>query len=84
MDIDRAFVDLRRAPPDQIEQLRAREHAARLFEQIFEQPKIGGAKANVTVAAPDAPGQPIEVEIAGVKSLGDPFRPGAPEERVDV
>src|SRR3984957_4833258 len=54
VNIDGAFVDLDRAPPHQIEQLRSREHAPRLFEEIFQQPKIGRAEANVPIAAPDA------------------------------
>jgi hypothetical protein len=82
--IDRAFVDLYRAAPHEIEQLRPREHAARSFEQIFEQPKINRSEANVAVAAPDAPGQSIEVKITGVKSLCDPLRSAAPEQGADA
>ena len=82
MHIDRAFVDLGRAPPHQIEQLRPREHPARLFDQTFQQPKIGGREANVSIAAPNAPGQSIEIEISDVKSFGDPLRPAASKQRV--
>src|SRR5271155_5029800 len=39
--VDRAFVDLCRSPPYQVEQLGAREHPARRFEQIFQQPEVG-------------------------------------------
>ena len=54
VDVDGALVDLRRLPPNRIEQLGAREHPAGLFEQIFEQPKIGRAEADVALAAPGA------------------------------
>ena len=37
MNVDRALVDLRGLPPDAVEQLRAREDAARLFQKIFEE-----------------------------------------------
>src|SRR5208282_4319729 len=40
VDVDGALVDLRRLPPNRIEQLGAREHPARLFEQIFEEPEL--------------------------------------------
>ena len=81
MHIHRAFVDLGRPPPDKVEQLRPREHPARLLEQIFEQPKIGRPEAYVAIAAPNASGEPIQIEVSGVESLGDPFRPAAPEQR---
>src|ERR1700729_3384861 len=41
MDVDRAFVDLRRLAPHAVQQLRAREHPAGLLQKIFEQPKLG-------------------------------------------
>src|SRR5271154_1890630 len=68
VDIDGAFVDLGRAPPHQIEQLCSREHSPRLFQETFQQPKISRAEANVSIAAPDAPGQSIQIEITDVKS----------------
>ena len=71
MDVDRALVDLRRLPPDAIEQLRAREHPARLFEQIFEQAELGRAEMDVARAAPHPPGFAIEVEVAGIEAIGD-------------
>src|SRR5579863_8798662 len=80
MHIDRAFVDLRRSTPDKVEQLPAREHPARLLEQIFEQPKIRRPQADVAIAAADAPGQPIQIEVSGAEPFGDPFRPAAPEQ----
>ena len=53
-----------RTPPHQIEQLRSREHPARLFDQTFQQPKIGRTEANFAIAAPNAPGQSIEIEVS--------------------
>ena len=52
------------------------------FRAEFEQPKIGRPEADVAIAAPNAPGQSIEIEVSDVESLGDPFRPAASEQRV--
>src|ERR1700677_4532698 len=41
VDVDRALVDLRRLPPHAVQELRAREHTARLLQEIFEQPELG-------------------------------------------
>src|SRR3984885_6732809 len=82
MHVDRAFVDLRRSPPDKVEQLRSGENAAWLLKQMFEQAKIGEPKANVALATPDAPGEPVQIEVSNVESFSDPFRTAAPEQRV--
>src|SRR5580692_7398679 len=37
MDVDRAFVDLRRLAPHPVQELRAREHPPRLLQEIFQQ-----------------------------------------------
>jgi hypothetical protein len=36
---------------------------------------------NVANAALDPPRLPVEIEIAGIETLGDPLRPAAPEAR---
>ena len=79
MHVDRAFIDFRRPPPNQIEQLGAREHPARPFEQIFQQPEVGRPEVNEAIAAPNEPGDPIQIEVAGIKALGDAFRSAAPQ-----
>jgi hypothetical protein len=69
-------------PPDKVEQLRPREHPARLLEQIFEQPKIGRPEADFAIPTADAPGKPVQIEVSDVQPFGDPFRPTASEQRV--
>ena len=64
MHVDRALVDFRRKPPDAVEQLRAREHAAGLLHQMFEQAKFGRPQMHVARAAMNAPVLPVEFEIA--------------------
>src|SRR5271165_3288602 len=54
MHVDRALVDFGRLSPDAVEQLGAREHAAGLLEQVFEQAKLGGSKMDVARAAAHA------------------------------
>jgi hypothetical protein len=61
VNVDRPFVDLRRPPPHKVEQLRAREHAARPFEQIFQQLEVGLPEVNEAVAAPHEPRDPVEI-----------------------
>ena len=81
MNVDRALVDLRCLPPHPVEQLRAREHPPRLLQQIFEQPKLGRPKMDVAHAAPHPPRLPVEIEIAGIETLGDPLRTAAAQKR---
>jgi hypothetical protein len=57
--VDCAFVDLGRASPHQIEELRSREHPPRLFEQMFEHLKLGRAEVDVAIAVPNASAQSI-------------------------
>src|ERR1700722_19716998 len=54
MDVDRAFVDLRRLAPYAVQELGAREHPAGLLQEIFEQPKFGRTEMDVAHAAPNA------------------------------
>src|SRR5580704_5136694 len=75
MDVDRAFVDLRRLAPHAVEELRAREHPARLLQKIFAQPELGRAEVDVANPAPHPPRLPVEIEIAGIETLGDPLGP---------
>ena len=51
---------------------------------MFEQLKVDRSEANVPVAAANAPGLSIEIEVTGVKSFCDPFRPAAAEQSVDA
>src|ERR1700722_19576987 len=81
VDVDRAFVDLRRLPPHAIQQLRAREHPAGLLQEIFEQPELGRAEMDVARAAPHPPRLPVEIEIARIETLGDPLWPAAAQKR---
>jgi hypothetical protein len=73
VDIDRVFVDLRRLAPHAVEQLRAREHPARLLQEIFEQPELGRAEVDVANAPPHPPRLPVKIEIARTETLGDPL-----------
>src|SRR6185437_15129624 len=81
MHVHRAFVDLRRMSPHGVEQLRARKHPAGLFQKIFEQPEFRRTEVDLARAAADPPPLPVEIEIAGVETLGDPLGPAAPEQR---
>src|SRR5271163_1921991 len=83
VNVDGAFVDLRRLPPNRIEQLGAREHPAGLFEQIFEEPELRRAEVDVARAAANPPGLPIKIEIAGKKAFGNPLRPASSQKRPD-
>jgi hypothetical protein len=56
-------------PPDKVEQLRPREHPARLLEQIFEQPKIGRPEADFAIPTADAPGEPAQIEVTSRGSV---------------
>src|SRR4029077_11882354 len=47
MDVDRAFVDLRRLAPHAVQELRAREHPAGLLQEIFEEPELGRTEVDV-------------------------------------
>jgi GcrA cell cycle regulator len=81
VNVYRALIDLRRLPPHAVEQLRAREHPARLFEQVFEQPELGRTKVDVARAPPNAPRLSIQVEVSGKEALSDPLRSAAPKQR---
>src|SRR4029077_18625675 len=64
MDVDSAFVDVDVAAPDAVEQLLAREHAAGIFHQEFEQAEFRGAKRNVAAGAGDPLLLTIELDVA--------------------
>ncbi len=81
MDVDRALVDFRRRAPDEIEQLRAREDAAGLLEQEFEQPELGGPEMNVAARAAHTARLAVEVDVARLQAIGDALGPGAPQQR---
>ena len=76
MDVDRALVDFGRHAPDAVEQLRAREDPAGLFQQIFEQAELGRPEMDVARAAAHAARLAVEVEVAGGQLLGDRARAG--------
>ena len=84
MDVNCAVVDFGVLAPYAVEQLRAREYAARLFHQKFQQAEQRRTKMDVTLATPHSAGFAIEVEIAGVKAVGDAFGTAAAQQRVDT
>src|SRR5690606_38067242 len=62
--VDRALLDLAVRPPHRIEQLAAREHAARMLHEELEQAILGRADPQRSTAALDPVGYRIEPQIA--------------------
>src|SRR5207302_628370 len=63
MNVDGAGVDFRIVSPDRVEQPLAREHPARVFEEMLEQPKLGRAKRHLLAAAANAMGGHVHFDV---------------------
>src|ERR1700756_1320461 len=83
MAVDRAIVDLRGVTPDAVEQLGARKHASRLFQQILQQTELGRSEIELAFAAPDPKRFAIKLGVAGVEASGDPLGATTAQERAD-
>src|SRR3984957_3574654 len=77
MDVDGAFVDIDVAAPDAVEQLLAREHAAGILHQEFEQAELGGAEWDVASGAGDALLLAVELDFGCGEHPGGAFGLGA-------
>src|SRR5260370_41379961 len=64
VDVDGALVDIDVAAPDAVEQLLAREHAAGMFEEEFQQAIFGRAEIDLAAGAGDAALFTLEFAIA--------------------
>ena len=81
MDVDGALVDIDVAAPDAVEQLLAREHAARALHQEFQQAIFGRPEIDGAAVARDALLFAIEFDVADVEHSGDPLGVGAAQQR---
>src|SRR5271165_7518933 len=84
MNVDRALVDLRGLPPDAVEQLRAREYTARLLQKIFEKTELRRTEMDIAGAPPHPACFAVEIQVAGVESIGDALGTAAAQERADT
>src|SRR5258708_33230468 len=80
VDVDGALVDIDVAAPDAVEQLLAREHAAGMLEEEFEQAIFGRAEIDLAAGAGDAALFTIEFDIAVSEDGGEPLGAGAPQQ----
>jgi hypothetical protein len=71
MDVDRSLLHLGRLAPYPVEQLRARKYAARLCQEIFQQPELGRSEMDIARASPHPARFTIKLEVAGVEAIGD-------------
>src|SRR5690606_34611572 len=62
MHVHRALVDIERLAPDLVEKLAAREDAAGMLHQEFEQAELGRSQLQLGLAAMDAVGLAVEHE----------------------
>src|ERR1700679_3397547 len=61
VDVDRAFVDLRRLAPHAVQEVRARKPPPRFLKKIFEQPEPGRPEVDAAHAPPHPPRLPVEI-----------------------
>jgi hypothetical protein len=69
MNVNGAPVDEGIASPNPIEQLLARQYAARILHEVGEQLVLGRAEAYLAAATGDAMRQPIEHDVAGLQRI---------------
>src|SRR4029453_17162253 len=77
VDVDRAPVDKGIASPNPIEQLLARQYAARILHEVGEELVLGRSQAYLAAATGDAMRQSIEHDIIALQCVGDAIGRGA-------
>ena len=73
--VDGAQLDVLIAPPDQIEQLIAREHPAGAFEQLAQQAELGRAEMHLAAAARHPVRRKVHDEVGKAQRLPGERRP---------
>src|ERR1700736_911088 len=83
MDAHGALVDIDVAAPDAVEQLLAREHAARALHEELEQAELGGPERHFAAGAGHPPSLAVKLDVAGREHGSDTLGARAAEQGTD-